>query len=157
MGNSYFGARGCVYVVPGQGSGNAGLYKIDGFPAADPDAPVLLQSVEITDNDIVMPVATMNNFKVVYTFGQDFGNLVIGGEILLGPTGDLAGGLKNLINWFNVNRVSVLLAPVSVSLPGGAAYKAYVQGLQIGRVDPELCTVPFGISAIIAEPGDPAA
>jgi hypothetical protein len=154
MSQTYLASRGCVFVVPSPGQGGGvGLYAIKGFPQSSAQAPILIQGVEINDTDIVMPVATLNNFKVLYSFGQDIGNAAIFGEVLLGPGGSSAQGLTSVLSWFQSNRVSKSSQPVSLSTPGNNTYKVYITGLFIGRADAELNIQPFAVSGIIAQPG----
>ena len=85
----------------------------------------------------------MGNIKVFYTLGQNFGNVRIGGEILLGPLGDMqTDGIKFLNEYFNTHRVSVLKKAITVSI-GDVAYQVFLTGIAIGEIDKEFHILPF--------------
>jgi hypothetical protein len=151
MSDNFLSARGCIFLVPATGSGK-GFYSLQPSIASSADSPVFIQGVTLNDNDLIAPVKTLDNMKVIYTFGQDFGNVTIQGEILLGPDSSKAGGVAALVEWFTTNRVSKSKSAVSVSLPGRVAYKFYPYGLGIGAVDPEHHIQAFAITGVIAEP-----
>lgn len=150
--SGFLAARGCIYKYTPPGTGGSGFYKVSpAFPQSS-GSPILLQGIDLQDNDIISPVVTLEDFKVLYKFGQAFGNATIYGDILLGPVGSTGGGLSALIGWFQANRVSKSSSPITFSMAGGSAYRMYATGLVIGRVDPEYHIQNFAISAIIAEP-----
>jgi len=94
-------------------------------------------------------VTTINaDFKVLYVFGEAFGNASIQGEVLLGKTDASEDRLAELIGWFNKNRVSVLKRPVSLSVKN-EGYSLYVHGLVIGDTDPELNIQRFAINGLV--------
>lgn len=149
--STFLSSRGCIYEVPAAARGD-GFYKLTPSIPSSADSPVFIQGVELQDNDVVSPVVTLENFKVLYRFGEAFGNATVYGDILLGPAAGKATGVTRLIDYFAANRISKKGTPVSISMPGGKAYRIYLNGLVIGRVDPELHIQSFLISAIIAEP-----
>jgi hypothetical protein len=154
---NFFPSRGCVYAVPDPSSGGAGFYSLEGLQTGQTSGTVsgviLLQGVDLRVGDIIQPVVTLENTKVLYTFGSDFGNVSIGGEILLGPANAEANSPSfNLItSYFDTNRVAISQKPVKLSMPGSKSYFVYLQGLSIGRVDPEFHIQPFAFAGIIAE------
>jgi len=118
--------------------------------------PVLIMGIEITQTDIISAVSCLNNIKVFYTFGQAFGNVVIRGEMLLGPLGSIqSDGVRVLSDYFNQQRVSNLKKPTTFSV-AQTAYKMYMSGLMIGNVDVEFHVLPFVITGILIDPSNQA-
>jgi hypothetical protein len=88
--------------------------------------------------DITSEMPCLNNVKVFYTFGQNFGQVQIMGEVLLGPVGrpqQHNRGFKLIRDFFWQHRVSVTRRPIAVSL-ASESYFVYLKGMKVGAVDP---------------------
>ncbi len=150
MAQSFFPARGCVYQVQTSGGGaRDGFYSIDELKASK--SIILLQGVEEEFSDIIQPVVTLEDTKLIYTFGSDFGNVSVYGEILVGPAGEATNGAEDVIKFFQDNRISVTKKTISISKPGGKAVAAYLFRLVVGRIDPEFHILPFVLTGLVAE------
>jgi len=145
--------RGNVYKVdPVEGSGDSGFYKIEGLEAKKgPGDALLIMSVSPEKNDIVAPVVTLENTKILYSFGSNFGNIAISGMLLLGKSGTPGQCLKTLTDFFDSNRVSKSSSPINVSGPS-TGWKVFLTGLKIGEADSVNNTQPFVLVGTIAEP-----
>lgn len=147
-------ARGTV--VRAVKSGKIGAYRIKEFPAdfSQGDYPILIQSIQVEDNDIVLPVACIGNSKVVYSFGSDFGNVGVGGIILLGPLwgGEGTSQIDPLLAWFNTYRVSNSGKPISGSIAQGRAFRFMLTRLTIAAPDTEFHIQPFALSGLLVSP-----
>ena len=152
MGECFLPARGTVYNYQMKNSTGKGMYWIDTMPSGKGNYPILIKGVEISDVDLVGPMTLLNGFKALYSFGRDFGNAVIHGEVLLGPTASTATAMGDLINFFEAYRISKTNKPVNVSVPGGKAYKTFLTGLALGMPDVQYHTQSFAICGIIADP-----
>ena len=142
-------SRGCVYKASGQGS--RGLYKVEGLQTSQNENPILLNAVNLEDSDVIGPVTTINaKFKVLYVFGEAFGNASIQGEMLLGKVDASEDRIQELVNWFWNARVSKLEGPVSLSIKN-EGYSLYVYGLVIGDADPDLNIQRFAINGLITQ------
>lgn len=141
-------AKGCVY-VPNAVAG-AGFYALDGLSGGGASSPIMILNAGVNDTDIVLPVATLNNKKILYTFGRGFGNVAVNGMILLGPNGKSAN-LGTLLGWFGSHRASAGGGAVNLSFPGGA-YKIYVVGMVLSEADPQFNIQYFQIAGLIASP-----
>jgi len=154
MAESFLSTRGCVYKYTAAGAGSgAGLFDLNpGFPSGNASSPILLTGVDITDQDIIFPVVTVENFKVIYRFGTDYGSVRITGVCLLGAVGTKGGGssFSSAKAYFDRNRVSNRKTPIQVSVPGTNAYNVYLIGLNIGEPDPAFNIVPFAYLGTIA-------
>ncbi len=149
----FLSTRGCVYVVKApSGGGNVNGYALSGFPK-NTTYPILLTNAAVTNSDLFLPAATLNNHKVIYTFGEDFGNVVVNGAVFLGPVGSSTEGLGPVIEYFQKNGISRNGGkPVSLSMPGKQKFKMYLHTLQIAQADPRLNMHEFVFTGIQAEP-----
>lgn len=101
-----------------------------------------------------MAMPCMENFKVVYVFGQAMGNVMVLGEILLGPiyTGGSSTGIWTLRQWFDANRASTRRKAIDVSLgPGAGSFRFLLQGLSLGQQDLERHIQPFALRGILID------
>jgi hypothetical protein len=140
-----------VNPVQGQG-GDRGFFDIEGLSAKKGDGDALLiNSVAPTENDVVLPVITLENTRILYSFGANFGSINISGTILLGKSGQAGQSLKTIIDFYKQKRVSNNQSTVKVTGPS-ASWKVFLIGLQIGEADPQLNMQPFSLAGNIAEP-----
>lgn len=152
-------ARGTFYQVKLASNYGPGVYSIDELTreVTAPDfigpntfrrpgettSPILLTAVEFNQVDITSQVPCLDNVKVFYSFGQNFGQVVISGEVLLGPLGDINyDGVERLVSFFWKNRVSEKRQAIAVSVANNS-YFVYLTGLRISRVDPDFHIMPF--------------
>lgn len=107
------------------------------------NSPILLTSIEFNQVDITNQVPCLDNVKVFYSFGQNFGQVAISGEILMGPLGAINyDGVNRLVDFFWKNRVSVKKKPIAVSAANNS-YFVYLTGLRIGQVNADFHILPF--------------
>lgn len=147
--------RGCVYQFDpssgGGGSGAPSIIKVSPPISKYGESPVLLVGVQTSEQDLVLPVVTLDNLKIMYTFGEDFGAFNIIGTALLGSAGGNGDALGSAVKWFAANRVTRKKAPIQVSLGGGGSYQIFVTGLNIAEADTEFHIQPFVITGQIAK------
>lgn len=146
--------RGNVYKVDptGEGGGDVGFYYIPELRAKKgPGDALLVMSVSPQKSDVVSPVITLENTRILYSFGANFGNITISGMILLGKSGEPGESLKTLVDFFETNRVSKKSSPIKVSGPS-TAWQVFLTGLNIGEADSANNTQSFALTGFIAEP-----
>jgi hypothetical protein len=149
---NYLCARGTV--AHGLASNTAGIYKVEGLETKKGSYPLLIKSISWGKRDLLLPVACLNGVKVIYSFGPGFGEVVVRGEILLGPLAGGAGGTQNLqglIDWFEAHRVSKSRRPVKLSIVQQGAVKAYLNTLQIAEPNQEFQTQMFAMGGVLVE------
>jgi hypothetical protein len=112
---------------------------------------VLISGVQTNEQDLILPVVTLDNFRILYTFGEDFGGFNIVGVALLGSAGGPGEALGDVVAWFAENRVTRKKEAISVSLGGGGSYQVFVSGLSIAEADTEFHIQPFIITGRIAK------
>lgn len=150
----FLSARGAFYRVELSNQTGPGLYSIEeldrvtgdgtGTATSNGKAPILITGIEISHSDIVSQIPCLNNVKVFYAFGQNFGTVAIQGEVLLGPLGDITTeGVERLMDFFWKHRVSKSNLPIKISV-AKRSYFVYLVGLKIGTIDPNFHILPFG-------------
>lgn len=145
--------RGHVYRVVAAGAANfasSAGFRLEPDLSGGIDSPVLLQSVTIEDKVVNLPVVTLDGVRILYVFGKAWGDISVGGLALLGAGGS-GSALADVVGWFKANSVENEDKVVSVSLPGGVAYKFYATALSIGDPDPEYQFFPFTVYGKIIE------
>lgn len=151
--NSIFPARGCIYAHNTGGGGGTGFYALNPPIGGSASSPILLLGAALNDDDIVLPKSTLDNLKILYSFGQGFGQVQINGMALLGSVTDGAGkGFADAVNYFQKHRVSSSKKPIQLSLPGKVAYSVSLTGLAVGQTDPQFHTQQFMFGGVIAGP-----
>lgn len=148
MSDVFQAAKGCVYVPTNEGGG--GAYSLSGLSRGGNNSPILILGASLTDIDVVLPVTTLNKLKILYTFGEGFGNVSVNGIILLGSGGG-GSSLSSVTSWFSGKRVSSGQSTADLSFPGGA-YRLYVTGFGLGDPDPQFNIQPFMIYGLVASP-----
>lgn len=114
------------------------------------DYRVLIMSVTLDFQEIVQPVATLDDKRLLYLFGTAWNDVSVAGLILLGDSSTKGKGLTDLVDWYNNNRVSELEGPVDVSL-GTTSLSAYVVGLSLGEANPDVHSQSFVIRLVTAD------
>lgn len=126
-------------------------FKLSPDLAGSAESPILLQAVNITTNVVHTPVLCLDGTKIIYVFGEDFGDISVGGLARLGK-GGVGGALAEVTSYFKKNAaIDGSAKTVSVSLPGNASYKFYLLGAVIQDPNPELQYFPFMLTGKIVE------
>lgn len=147
---SFLKSRGCVLTI-NKGNG-AGGYQIAGFPKGDEGQPIVLTDSSINFKDLILPVTTLSNKKILYTFGSDFGQASMGGVIFLGKAGSASQGVAQVKAFYDEKSVGnkTSATPVQVSLNGQTVISVYIIGLSFGKPNAELNFIPFTLVGIEA-------
>lgn len=145
---SFVKTRGCVVTM----NDGVGGYEISGFPKGTAAAPILLTDAMTNFKDIILPVTTLSNNKIIYTFGSDFGNVTLNGIVFLGQADTVTNGVAQVKEFYDSksagNKKSA--TPVSVSLSGQDVISVYIIGLGFGKPNPVFNYIPFSLSGIEA-------
>lgn len=145
--NHFLNARGTYVRVSLSTNKGPGVYAIDELDRFEGSgqrrSPILITSVQFRQRDIVSQLPCLDNIKVFYAYGQDFGEITIQGEVLLGPLGDISSeGSQRIMDFFAEHRVSRSYSPIAVSVLD-STYLVYLTGMKIGRINPEFHVMPF--------------
>mgnify|MGYP000644462124 CR=1 FL=1 len=134
-----FASNNCVYTFQRRASQTgfalAGLYS---------SPPVIVQGAQFADQDIVLPINTLNKKKFIYSFGTHFSDGQLMGVVLMG----MSGG-ASLVSFVQSIRTSGGGDAVSLSTPLGG-YRVYVTGFGLSTPDAEFNLQPFSILFKIA-------
>lgn len=114
------------------------------------DTAILIMAVTLDFAEIVQPVTTLDDKRLLYLFGTAWNDVSVSGLMLLGDSSTKGRALATLLRWYNANRVSQRQGPVLVSL-GTAGLDAYVVGLSLGQADPENHSQAFIIRLVTAD------
>ena len=134
-------SRGTIFIA----NSEAGSGKFVLFPelkVTETSIP-LIRDILIDDRDIVAKVACLDDMKVIYSFGKDFGSVTIMGECLLGSDCKSYTSDGDVADYFEENRISNKLEAIAFSIAGARAYDFYLTGLQFLNYDPEYNILPF--------------
>lgn len=147
-------SRGCFFKINPESGGaeGSGFYKVEGLTSPADSSAILVNGVHIKDDDVVMPVITLENTRILYSFGANFGEVTVTGSILLGKAGSAGDALKTLLDFFKSNRVSEKKDTITVSGPPGASWKLFLIGMQLSEPDPQFHIQPFSLIGNIAQP-----
>lgn len=143
--------RGFNYKYSPSGGGGKGFYRVDGLTTSEDTNPILIMGVSVKDDDVVLPVITLENTRVLYTFGAGFGEVAVNGVILLGQSGQAGQGLSTIVEFFNKKRVSKSKSAVAVTGPS-TSWNVFMLGLTVQDVDPQFNTQGFSFICNIAQP-----
>lgn len=150
--NIFMGCRGLVYVLNTDAHAQAGFYRLNPPIQSSKESPVLLHYATVNGADIVMPQTTLNNVKLLYAFGQQFGQVSIVGSLLLGtPEVGNARALSNLFDWFAQNRSTARHTPLTLSMAGSVGVKVHIINLAIGELDQNFHVQQFALSGLMAD------
>jgi hypothetical protein len=180
MSNSknFFCSRGCVYETNFNAYFNRGAFLLSP-PMYSPKTPILIRQVSVQKKDIVDPMSMLNNKKLLFTFGQAWGQIVIQGTVLLGCTdiedkdggtqsvgeeiaeraiGAVAGavtgvvgdGLRLVESYFDAYRASKYAKPLNLSaLRYSKTLKFFLTEYNRGKFDANLNTVDFTFKGLV--------
>lgn len=141
--------------------------KIEGWPergsAKGGQGLITLTDIMPDDKDVVVPIVAVDDFRVLYTFGKDFGGMQIQGVIYLGcsakkgfqsEAGSLVAEVKDAFD--NNLRVSTIKKPVDVSMASGggsgAKWKVAFTNIRFMQANPQHQTIPYVLSGLIIPP-----
>jgi hypothetical protein len=158
MSKEVFTGNGATWVVKGKGKGS--IWGLDGFRSLfkpkgakkSCTAGILIQDVATKQSDVVVPVVGVDNKRVLYTFGKNFGHIAVKGLIFIGATDQKPSTYAaKLLQKFNKASVSARQEPCTVSGPGLAKNtKVYWIGLEFPASDSDRNTMSFILTGIIA-------
>lgn len=137
-----------------QSSSAAGAIKLDGFDSLFSDKDneiVLIDGIRYEEEDVVLPVVALDDERVLYSFGKNFGKFSLVGTIYITKCqgSGFTSKVKAVQDAFNSARVSASTSPRKLS-----AFKmnpkVYVVGMTLGQANPSKQTIAFSIDCIVA-------
>ena len=87
MGEMFKACKGKVVTV---GDSSVGLYAVNPKIGSDKDdGKVIINQIDVGSKQVVDPVSTLGDDRILYTFGDGWGDMRINGTILLGTVSQL--------------------------------------------------------------------
>jgi len=147
--DNLFPSRGCIVKIEQQaGKANSAFYKLAPGISSDDSSPVLILGAAVKEQDVISPKSTIDDYRIVFSFGKTFGSIQISGVVLLGTSGK---GLAGVQEYFEYFRVANFKQPIQVSTPGGKAYNFLLVSCETGMVDLQFGTLPFSFAGVIID------
>lgn len=114
------------------------------------DKVILMDGIQYSESDVVLPIVALDDKRVLYSFGKNFGEFVLQGTIyILKCSGGITSAVKDLKDQFDGNRVAQKLTPCNLSALNLSA-KIYITGLAYSNVNVQNQTISFGLNCLVA-------
>lgn len=140
---------GYIHIFSDSGGGTSFL-KIDPpLPDNGDGGKCIITGAPINLREIVQPSVTLNDKRTIYVFGSAWAEGSVSGIMLLGKDGSGGGIAGDLKGWYESNRISKKMSPVTLSI-ASAKFTSYVTGLSFGESQPEFNKMSFSISFLIS-------
>lgn len=114
---------------------------------------IIILNVEYEDNDVLLPIVAVDDHRVLYGFGKDFGKIYISGIICLSPNSKKKNGeglMKEFQDAFDKSRAITLKTPMTISHASGFAAHFYATGIKLYNANPQANHISFVINGLIA-------
>lgn len=115
---------------------------------------VLVSNIDLSEQDLPLPIIGTDDYRVLFQFGRDFGTLSVVLMVFMGAVDGPCKAkdkiLAEITQAFEQIRLSSRPSPISVSIAGGKAYKCYPIKISIGQIDSAFNTVQVQINCIVA-------
>lgn len=115
------------------------------------EVPAFITDIDFEDSDVILPIVALDDKRVLYSFGKNFGKATISGLIYLFNC--RAGSLiaQRLYEAFNKVRSSAKSTPSNLSIVGGiSGIKVYPISLRFANADAKNQSIGFSISCVVA-------
>lgn len=114
----------------------------------------IIDDVAFVDQDITLPVVALDDKRVFYTFGKNFGQLMLTGTLYAGCGKPEFPAIKALQDAFDQLRVSSSKTPETLSIVGGFSCKVYIQQLEIMQAIPAVQSIKFRVTCTVVPPSN---
>lgn len=112
--------------------------------------PAFITDVDVADKDITLPVVALDDKRVLYSFGKNFGEAHVMGIIFIFGCNRVTDALAGMQNAFNAYRVSSALSPINLSIIGSGGYRVYPVQLKFSNAESKRQFIMFTVSCILA-------
>lgn len=136
-----------------QGEGPAGLgaYELKPPVEVGGDAKVLIMGAPLTFREIVQPVITLDDRRILYAFGSAWSEAQVLLKILLGEAKSVKSALGAVQSWYSANRLSKKMETALELSIGNKAHDVYLVGMSIGAADPNYNTQDVTLTFMLSE------
>lgn len=136
-----------------QGDGQAGLgsYKLEPEIKVGGGGRVLMMGAPLTLREIVQPVVTLDDKRILFTFGSAWSEAQVMVKVLLGEAKSADASLGALQAWYTQNRLSKKMDTALELSIGNKAHDVYLVGMSIGAADPNYNTQDVTMTFMLSE------
>jgi hypothetical protein len=140
---------GYIHIFSDSGGGTSFLKIEPPLPDKGAEGKCIITGTPINLREIIQPSVTLNDKRTIYVFGSAWAEGTISGMMLLGKDGSGGGIAGDLRGWYESNRISKKMAPVTISI-ASAKFTSYVTGLSFSEAQPEFNKMAFNITVLIS-------
>lgn len=136
-----------------QGSGNegTGFYQLDPKIDVGGGGKVLVMGAPLNFREIVQPVVTLDDRRILFTFGSAWAEANVVIKVLLGESNSAGAALGAVQAWYSQNRLSKRMTePVGISI-ATKAHDGFLVGMSIGQADSNYNTQDVTMTFMLSE------
>lgn len=151
MADAIMATRNETYLIhSGGGSSRITLDGFDSlFQSSQKQPPVLITGVSYNENDVVLPVVALDDKRILYSFGKNFGQFSLHGTIYLFGCETDTMMIERLMSTFESKRVSKAKKPINFST-GDYSAKVYPQEVTLQNGNTARQSIDFTVTCIVA-------
>ena len=134
----------------GSGSEGVGFYKLTPTVDVGSEGKVLVMGVPLEFREIVQPVVTLDDRRILYSFGSAWSSGSAMLKILLGESSGSGQALNSVQSWYSSNRLSALKGSIELSI-ANKAHEVFLIGMSLGAADANYNTQDVTLSFMLSE------
>lgn len=133
----------------GDGAGT-GFYALKPPIDVGSGGKVLVVGVPLSLSEIAQPVVTLDDRRMLYTFGAAWSTGAVQLKVLLGESSGGGAAMGAVADWYKANRLSTLKKPVELSV-ANKGYDVYIVGMTVGAADSNNNTQDVTLTFMISD------
>jgi hypothetical protein len=134
----------------GEGSAGTGFYKLVP-PITVAEGNVLIMGAPLSFREIVQPVVTLDDRRILFTFGSAWSEANVMVKVLLGESSGNGAALGAVQAWYSENRLSKkTTTPCEISI-ATKGHEAYLVGMSVGQADANYNTQDVTLTFMLSE------
>ncbi len=135
----------------GEGNEGTGFYQLNPKIDVGGEGKVLVMGAPINLREIVQPVVTLDDRRILYAFGSAWAEANVVVKLLLGAATSAGAALGAAQSWYNEHRLSKKMkTPVEISI-ATKAHEGYLVGMSIGQADANYNTQDVNMTFMLSE------
>lgn len=135
----------------GNGSEGTGFYFLDPEITVGSGSKVLVMGAPLTFREIVQPVVTLDDKRILFSFGSAWSEAAVLVKVLIGESSSDGSALRAVQTWYEEHRLSKKMeTPVGISI-ANKANDAFLVGMSIGQADATYNTQDVTLSFMLSK------
>lgn len=131
------------------GTGGVGSYALIPPIEVGEGSNLLIMGVPIELREIAQPVVTLDDTRILYTFGAAWTTATVMLKLLIGDGDD--SSLNEVQAWYEANRLSKLTeTPIQLSI-AKKAYPVFLVGMSLGSADADFNTQDIVLTFMLSD------